>query len=313
MEKKEIYLAGGCFWGVEGYFRRLEGIEDVKVGYSNGKTEEASYQNLKLTEHAETVKIIYRADEISLEDILEHYFRIIDPTSLDQQGHDKGRQYRTGIYYIDNEDKEIIQNFYNKVQELYSEKLMVEVEKLRHFILAEDYHQDYLGKNPEGYCHIPLQKAFEPLVGIRKYEKKSEKILKESLTDLQFSVTQEAVTEKPFENEYWTNVEEGIYVDITTGEPVFSSKDKFDSSCGWPSFSKPFSSEVVRYYRDTSHGMQRIEVKSRIGAAHLGHVFEDGPKASGGLRYCINSASLRFIPIEKMEEEGYGEYIRYIK
>lgn len=309
---KEIYLAGGCFWGVEGYFRRIDGIEDVKVGYANGKTEEANYQNLKITEHAETVKIIYREQEIDLETILEHYFRIIDPTSLDQQGHDKGRQYRTGIYYTDEKDLPVIQEFYQSVERLYQERLMVEVEKLQHFILAEDYHQDYLGKNPNGYCHIPLHLAFEPLVKIQSYVKKSKVELEKDLTELQYLVTQKAATELAYENEYWSQAEEGIYVDITTGEPLFSSKDKFDSGCGWPSFSKAFSSGVLRYYHDESHGMKRIEVKSRIGDAHLGHVFEDGPKKLGGLRYCINSASLCFIPLEKMEEEGYGEYVKYI-
>lgn len=309
----EIYLAGGCFWGVEGYFRRVEGVEDVKVGYANGKTEEASYQGLKQTEHAETVKIIYRKEEISLEEILEHYFRIIDPLSVDKQGHDVGRQYRTGIYYQDAADLEIIEKVYAEMQSLYREKLAVELEPLRHFILGEDYHQDYLGKNPDGYCHIPLHLAFEPLVRVGDYKKETKEALKGRLTDLQYQVTQEAATERAYENEFWKSVEEGLYVDITTGEPLFSSKDKFDSGCGWPSFSKAFSSSVLRYYEDRSHGMRRVEVKSRRGDAHLGHVFEDGPKALGGLRYCINSAALRFIPLEKMEEEGYGEYIAYVK
>lgn len=310
---KEIYLAGGCFWGVEGYFRRIEGIQDVMVGYANGKTEEASYQNLKLTEHAETVKIVYQEKEISLEDILEHYFRIIDPTSLNRQGHDVGRQYRTGIYYTQKEDLEEILKYYSLVQSLYEEKLVVEIEELQHFIPAEEYHQNYLGKNPEGYCHIPLHLAWEPLVRMKSYPKKSKEELQNSLSKLQYLVTQEAGTEKPFENEFWKSVEKGIYVDITTGEPMFSSSDKFDSACGWPSFSKPLATEVLRYYEDQSHGMRRVEVKSRIGNSHLGHVFEDGPKNKGGLRYCINSAALRFIPLENMEEEGYGEYIPYIK
>ena len=224
-----------------------------------------------------------------------------------------GRQYRTGIYYTDKEDLPSIMKYYTLVEELYEDQIVVEVEELKHFVLGEDYHQDYLGKNPDGYCHIPLHLAFEPLVGILKYKKESKERLKETLSDLQYLVTQEAATEKPFENEFWKSVEKGIYVDIATGEPLFSSQDKFDSSCGWPSFSKPFASEVIRYYEDRSHGMKRIEVKSRVGQSHLGHVFDDGPENKGGLRYCINSAALRFIPLEKMEEEGYGEYISYIR
>lgn len=313
MEEREIYLAGGCFWGVEGYFRRIPGIVDVKVGYANGKIEEANYQDLKQTEHAETVKLIYNLQEISLEEILEHYFRIIDPTSLDKQGHDVGKQYRTGIYYTDKGDLPVILEYYTLVEVLYEEKVAVEVEELKHFILGEEYHQDYLGKNPGGYCHIPLELAFEPLVRVRKYKKESKEILREHLTELQYEVTQEAKTEKPFKNEFWKSVEKGIYVDITTGEPLFSSKDKFDSGCGWPSFSRPFATQVLRYYEDGSHGANRIEVKSRAGEAHLGHVFDDGPESKGGLRYCINSAALRFIPLENMEEEGYGEYVSYVK
>ena len=191
-------------------------------------------------------------------------------------------------------------------------KIAVEVEKLRHYILAEDYHQDYLKKNPSGYCHIDVTDAEKPLIDVANYEKPSQEVLKESLTEESYRVTQEAATEAPFTNAYDQTFEEGIYVDITTSEPLFFAKDKFASGCGWPSFSRPISKELIHYYKDMSHGMERIEVRSRSGNAHLGHVFTDGPRELGGLRYCINSASLRFVSKDEMEEEGYGYLLPYL-
>ena len=191
-------------------------------------------------------------------------------------------------------------------------KIAVEVEKLRHYILAEDYHQDYLKKNPSGYCHIDVTDAEKPLIDAANYEKPSQEVLKESLTEEAYRVTQEAATEAPFTNAYDQTFEEGIYVDITTGEPLFFAKDKFASGCGWPSFSRPISKALIHYYKDLSHGMERIEVRSRSGNAHLGHVFTDGPRELGGLRYCINSASLRFVSKDEMEEAGYGYLLPYL-
>ena len=191
-------------------------------------------------------------------------------------------------------------------------KIAVEVEKLRHYILAEDYHQDYLKKNPGGYCHIDVRDAEKPLIDAANYEKPSQAVLKERLSEESYRVTQEAATEAPFSNAYDQTFEEGIYVDITTGEPLFFAKDKFASGCGWPSFSRPISKELIHYYQDLSHGMERIEVRSRSGNAHLGHVFTDGPRELGGLRYCINSASLRFIAKDEMEEAGYGYLLPYL-
>lgn len=178
--------------------------------------------------------------------------------------------------------------------------------KLTNFTVAEDYHQDYLRKNPNGYCHIDLSTADEVIIDPSKYPKPSDDILRKKLTDAQYKVTQENDTESAFSNEYWDNIQKGIYVDVATGEPLFSSTDKFDSGCGWPSFSKPISKDVVTYKEDLSYNMTRTEVRSRSGDSHLGHVFEDGPKELGGLRYCINSASIRFVPLEDMEKEGYG-------
>jgi peptide methionine sulfoxide reductase msrA/msrB len=177
--------------------------------------------------------------------------------------------------------------------------------------LAEEYHQDYLKKNPNGYCHIDLSLADEIVVVPQIYTKPSEEDLKNNLTEIQYQVTQESATERPFTGEYWDFYGKGIYVDIVTGEPLFSSLDKFESSCGWPSFAAPIAPEVMTLTEDTSFNMNRTEVKSRTGETHLGHLFEDGPAELGGLRYCINSASLRFIPYDQMASEGY-EYLMKI-
>ena len=308
----EIYLAGGCFWGLEEYFSRISGVLQTSVGYANGQVKTTNYQLIKETDHAETVQVVYDEKVVSLREILLYYFRVIDPLSVNQQGNDRGRQYRTGIYYKDEEDLPTINTVVREQELLIGRKIAVEVEKLRHYILAEDYHQDYLKKNPGGYCHIDVRDAEKPLIDAANYEKPSQAVLRENLSEESYRVTQEAATEAPFSNAYDQTFEEGIYVDITTGEPLFFAKDKFASGCGWPSFSRPISKELIHYYQDLSHGMERIEVRSRSGNAHLGHVFTDGPRELGGLRYCINSASLRFIAKDEMEEAGYGYLLSYL-
>ena len=308
----EIYLAGGCFWGLEEYFSRISGVLQTSVGYANGQVETTNYQLIKETDHAETVQVIYDEKAVSLREILLYYFRVIDPLSVNQQGNDRGRQYRTGIYYLEEADLPTINIVVREQELLIGRKIAVEVEKLRHYILAEDYHQDYLKKNPGGYCHIDVRDAEKPLIDAANYEKPSQAVLRENLSEESYRVTQEAATEAPFSNAYDQTFEEGIYVDITTGEPLFFAKDKFASGCGWPSFSRPISKELIHYYQDLSHGMERIEVRSRSGNAHLGHVFTDGPQELGGLRYCINSASLRFIAKDEMEEAGYGYLLPYL-
>ncbi|BCZ18424.1 Bifunctional methionine sulfoxide reductase A/B MrsA [Helicobacter sp. NHP19-012] len=308
-----IYLAGGCFWGLEAYMERIYGVKDALVGYANGKSDQTNYHELHNTDHAETVKVEFDPSKISLDKLLLYYFKVIDPTSLNKQGNDMGRQYRTGIYYTDKADEPIIAKALAHLQSHYKEKIRIELEPLKNFVVAEEYHQDYLKKNPGGYCHIDLKKADEVIIDPNDYHKPSLEQLKKQLTDLQYKVTQESHTERPFDNEYDKLDKPGIYVDITTGEPLFLSTDKFDSGCGWPAFSKPIEKEVVSYAKDTSHNRIRTEVKSRVGHAHLGHVFEDGPKELGGLRYCINSAALKFIPLEDMEKEGYGALIPVLK
>ena len=308
----EIYLAGGCFWGLEEYFSRISGVLQTSVGYANGQVETTNYQLIKETDHAETVQVVYDEKAVSLREILLYYFRVIDPLSVNQQGNDRGRQYRTGIYYLEEADLPTINTVVREQELLIGRKIAVEVEKLRHYILAEDYHQDYLKKNPGGYCHIDVRDAEKPLIDAANYEKPSQAVLREQLSEESYRVTQEAATEAPFSNAYDQTFEEGIYVDITTGEPLFFAKDKFASGCGWPSFSRPISKELIHYYQDLSHGMERIEVRSRSGNAHLGHVFTDGPQELGGLRYCINSASLRFIAKDEIEEAGYGYLLPYL-
>lgn len=309
---KTIYLAGGCFWGVEAYMERIYGVADAVSGYANGNTKNPTYEEvIRNSGHAETVKVDYDPSMISLERIIDYYLKVVDPTSVNKQGNDVGIQYRSGIYYTDENDKKVIEERLKKEQEKYTKDIVVEVTMLENFYEAEEYHQDYLEKNPNGYCHIDLNEANEVLIDASKYKKPSDAELKEMLTEEQYNVTQLNNTEASFSNLYWDNKEKGLYVDIATGEPLFTSTDKYDSGCGWPSFTKPISKDVITYHEDLSYNMVRTEVRSRAGDSHLGHVFEDGPKDKGGLRFCINSASIRFVPLEDMEAEGYG-YLEYL-
>jgi len=308
---KEVYLAGGCFWGTEKYLSSVKGIVDTEVGYANGNTETPSYEDVcnKESGHAETVKVLYNSDEVSLNFILQLFYDVIDPVAINRQGNDTGTQYRTGIYYTDEQDREIIVNSLKELQKKNDRPIAIEVMPLRNYWAAEEYHQKYLDKNPNGYCHIggeKFGKAKNALDHQLRYKAKSKEVLKKTLTEMQYNVTQNNATEPPFKNEYYDNYKRGIYIDVTTGEPIFDSSDKFDSGCGWPSFSKPISSALINELSDNSHGMNRTEVRSRSGDSHLGHVFNDGPSELGGLRYCISSASLVFIPKEEMEGKGYG-------
>lgn len=309
---KEIYLAGGCFWGVQEYYRRLNGVVDTKVGYANGKTEDTSYMDIKNTMHTETVKITYDEKHISTVEILYRFFDIIDPTSLNKQGNDVGTQYRTGIYYMDISEVDMIEAVKDEIQCNYSKKIVVEIEPLKNFVLAEDYHQEYLLNNPGGYCHIDPGKALQSFDS-HKYYKYTKDFLEKELTEIQYAVTQREETEYPGTGEYNDFYEKGIYVDVASGQPLFSSDDKFNAGCGWPSFSRPIETSSVKYKIDNKLGMERTEVRSRDANSHLGHVFHDGPEDKGGLRYCINSAALKFIPFEDMEKEGYGIYKLFVR
>ncbi len=312
--KKEIYLAGGCFWGLEQYLGNLPGVVDTEVGYANGKTENPSYEQVcrENTGHAETVRVEYDDDIISLPFLLERYFEVIDPTSLNRQGGDVGSQYRTGIYYTAEQDRQTAEQALMDLQQKHRKRVAVELCPLENYYPAEEYHQNYLEKNPSGYCHIPRARFGEAKAAhdpSKRYARRTDEELKAALTPEQYAVTRQSATEPPFTGAYHAEHRKGIYVDVTTGEPLFASSEKFDSGCGWPSFARPIPGASVVEKTDTTHGMVRTEVRSGIGDAHLGHVFEDGPEELGGLRYCINSASLRFIPKEEMEHEGYGHLL----
>lgn len=319
-QSAELYLAGGCFWGMEHFLQQINGVVSTQVGFANGRTANPTYRQVcdENTGHAETVHVVYNPQVLPLTLLLQLYFKAIDPTSVNRQGGDSGEQYRTGIYYTNKADLPIIKAEMAKLAKQYTQPIAVEVEPLKHFYKAEDYHQDYLIKNPSGYCHISLglfemaRKANAVPASKADVTKPDEAVLHNNLTPLQYEVTQHAATEAPFDNAYDKEFREGIYVDITTGEPLFLSTDKFDSGCGWPAFSKPIDNSLLKENVDTSHGMKRIEIRSSKGNAHLGHVFDDGPSKTGGLRYCINSASLRFVPKEQMEKEGYGAYIKLL-
>jgi len=334
---RDIYFAGGCFWGVEEYFSRIPGVENVTAGYANGTTQKPDYDSVcsGQTGHAETVHVCYDPQKVSLATLVRQFFKIIDPLSVNRQGYDIGTQYRTGIYYSDPSDRKELEALMAEEQARYTKRLAVELLPLTAYWLAEDYHQDYLKKHPGGYCHIDFctldelppapspSEGEKPNVDIQpepgnslsehRYRKLSDVELRQKLSSEEYRVTQQAGTERAYTGKFWKHKEPGIYVDVATGEPLFTSADKFDSGCGWPSFSRPIDEKVVSEHLDTSFGMRRIEVKSRVGESHLGHVFDDGPKELGGLRYCINSAALRFIPYDEMEKAGYGDLMPLVK
>ncbi|NQX63534.1 peptide-methionine (S)-S-oxide reductase MsrA [Paenibacillus qinlingensis] len=307
-----IYLAGGCFWGVEAYISRIPGVQDVTVGYANGIGENPTYKDVVREDRkfAETVEVKYDPERIALSDLLKRFFKIINPTSLNKQGNDAGISYRSGVYYVDESDISVINEVISSEQKKYDKKIVTEVLPLTNYYLAEEEHQDYLVKNPNGYCHVDLTILDEPIkVDPTLYTRPSNEELKAKLSDLQYKVIVLGAEEQAFSNEYWNTYDPGIYVDIATGEPLFSSRDKYDSGCGWPSFTRPIDPDVVTYEKDTRYNLIRTALKSRVGAIHLGHVFDDGPAESTGKRYCIDSASIRFVPQDKMQQEGYG-YLR---
>ncbi|MDR1578734.1 MAG: peptide-methionine (R)-S-oxide reductase MsrB [Synergistaceae bacterium] len=314
--EREIFFAGGCFWGLERYMSLIPGVTETVAGYANGRTESPSYEDVCSgdTGYAETVRVRYDDGWISLPFLLERFCDVIDPASVNRQGNDIGEQYRSGIYYTDEADREIIEASLRGLQERTAKPVVVECKSLENFWPAEEYHQKYLEKNPNGYCHIPPSRFSEAeTTSDEAALKKRLAALREKLTPLQYEVTQNAGTEPPFRNEYNNLFEPGIYVDVTSGEPLFLSTDKFESGCGWPSFSRPIAGSSVVERTDHAHGIERVEVRSRIAGSHLGHVFPDGPSELDGLRYCINSASLRFVPRDEMEAEGYGGFLEKLE
>lgn len=322
LEKKPgvevIYLAGGCFWGLQKLMQSLPGVVNTVSGYANGTSDKnPTYRAVcsGTTGFRETVRVEYDPRRTSLDTLLYAYFAVIDPTVKNAQGNDKGTQYQTGIYYTDEASGRTIAQIV-AIQRERHPQFAVETKPLECFYDAEEYHQNYLDKNPSGYCHIPpkeMEKISQIVIDPAEYKRPAKDVIAQKLNDMQFDVTQNAATEPPFQNAFWDHFEKGIYVDLVTGEPLFSSQDKYLSSCGWPSFAKGLDDNTLVYLEDRSLFMKRTEVRSRTGNSHLGHVFRRDPESPTKTRYCINSASLRFIPYDEMESQGYGYLKRYVE
>jgi peptide methionine sulfoxide reductase msrA/msrB len=310
-------LAGGCFWCIEAPFEKVQGVVKAISGYAGGTKEDPTYKEVSSgkTDYREAVQVYFDPQVISYAEILNIFWKQFDPTDDGGSFADRGFQYTSAVFYHDKDQKEIAEKSKRELDksDIFDEKIVTPIIEFTTFYPAEDYHQDFYKKDPDRYYSYRQGSGRDTFImnkwnDEKEYTKPSDEEIKKKLNDLQYKVTQHEGTERAFNNEYWDNKKSGIYVDVVSGEPLFSSKDKFESGTGWPSFIKPIDPKYIVKKEDNSLGMRRIEVKSKIGDSHLGHVFEDGPEPTN-LRYCMNSASMKFIPKEKMEEEGYGEYL----
>lgn len=338
---KTALFAGGCFWCVEADFEKLAGVKKAESGYAGGQSQNPTYENYAEGGHREVVLVTYDSEKTQYRDLVSHILLFSDPTDSGGSFNDRGAQYSPAIYYADEEEKRIAEETIAtlSLQNVYDKPITVAVLPRKQFWPAETYHQDYAVKNPIRYRFYRTASGRDAFVktatsrfertrfvldnekqknafagkDFSTYRKPSDEELRSTLTPLQYQVTQQEGTEKAFDNEYNNNKAEGLYVDRVSGEPLFSSRDKYDSGTGWPSFVQPINSDAVVFYEDRSFFHTRTEVRSRYGDSHLGHVFDDGPKDRGGKRYCMNSAALLFIPKEKLEANGYGEYLRFFE
>ncbi|OQX29723.1 MAG: methionine sulfoxide reductase [Spirochaeta sp. LUC14_002_19_P3] len=319
--EQEAIFAGGCFWCLEPPFEALRGVKAVVSGYTGGTVKNPTYAQVSQgnTGHFEAVRITYDSSIITYGELVEVFWRNIDPTDAGGQFYDRGKQYQTAVFYANKEEKRTAEQSKKDLANsgIFTKKIVTEILPVAPFYLAEEEHQDYYCKQPAryySYAEGSGRKVFIESVWENEewkdYKKPSRAVLKSQLSEMQYNVTQKDATERAFTGEYWDTYDEGIYVDIVSGEPLFSSTDKFDSECGWPSFTRPIDSSFIVNKADSSLFMVRTEVRSKYADSHLGHVFNDGPVEEGGLRYCINSASLRFVPRAEMDAQGYGAYLK---